>query len=324
MDEKKTRSGIDPNVIDHMLVSLQTELITDRDVPVSDLLDDTDYIGFYNYIYDTVSDVAKRFAEHLLISNNAFNLPLDYIPKQKYDGPVFEGAVIELDEKRTNRWLSDLSVLEFNMMYPTLLDSVIASDVESIRPDAINNYTPINFPYVYQLVLDLYDRLKVRMRLDNPLSRRYNEWEPTPTFDMNMLEKLRKVFKKFINITYGMLGSNKTPYGHVDKSLSVLTMSLARRMMIHIKNEFAGHWLYIDTDFVVFRHMDEIRPRLLKTLKSHAIFRDCEYTIEDGKCGMFMAKKKYILAEPETVQNGKTSRVGTLHNVTVKGLIRGK
>jgi hypothetical protein len=108
--------------------------------------------------------------------------------------------------------------------------------------------------------------------------------------------------KKYINMSYGCLGSPKC---EIHSNNIHLVPKVLHKMLNDILSEFKGNIVYIDTDQIFFRNFDGVRERFEKYFNLINKY-ELTYFSEKSKFGLFVSGKRYIIEE-----NG---------NITVRGL----
>ncbi len=230
----------------------------------------SDTLKFYDEIYEILSYVIGA-------TDGAF--PITYLKDNlnlKKDPDDYIGGLIEINEKYRDYWMDNLAVLTFNNFYPNALMHILYKERAKLL-----NTNPSNFREVFSLAMLLYYNFKTD----------------------KVFEKQTQILKMFINATYGILGSTKTIYGSTDIDLAASVMNKTRSIMISLVSEFNGHFVYADTDMIIFAFIDEIENRLINMLCSPKM-NDMPYELEKGQSGIFLGKKKYILS-PTKIENIK-------------------
>jgi DNA polymerase elongation subunit (family B) len=67
-----------------------------------------------------------------------------------------------------------------------------------------------------------------------------------------------------------------------------------------ITKEFAGHWIYADTDAIYFYNFKEIESRFKEFIRTNRLTANYNFDYETDKSGMFIGRKKYIIKDIKT------------------------
>ena len=104
--------------------------------------------------------------------------------------------------------------------------------------------------------------------------------------------------KEYINSVYGMISASinhKDSYIKANIDMSRVPMKV-RMIMSKVKNDFPGHYVYIDTDSIYLARYEEIEFRLEEYLNKLMTKYDPLYiSVDIHESGLFFEKKKYII-----------------------------
>ena len=109
--------------------------------------------------------------------------------------------------------------------------------------------------------------------------------------NIDTIKNVYEFIKIWINMTYGILNTDKS-YLRCNENIALFVNSRANSLLRNIYNNFEGHILYIDTDFVIFRYFSEVSNRFKKFMEN-PLYSNIPWTEE--KVSIYIEKlKKYI------------------------------
>jgi len=158
-----------------------------------------------------------------------FNI-IGKVNKQITKTVLIEGssyALVELNKFAQNKWVNDLTQIEFESYYPTILNM--------LNKKLKCNYNYTDFPVVYDTILQYY--------INNPSSN----------------------IKVWLNMAYGMLSGGCTNIKCTTDICKKITF-FGRKILSDLQNEFNSNVIYVDTDMLFISHYDEISERLCLSL----------------------------------------------------------
>lgn len=253
-------------------------------------------LAFYDSIYQNIANLDPEYRSIHQVYHAGF-LDFNKIPT------ILMGSVCELNLKYKDKWIKDITSLTFNNLYPSILSKLL-EDKPGIT------LSPYNFKSVFDSAIEMYKFIKSQEGF-NILWERF-------TFSGTKIEHIKTLLKTFINMTFGVLVSDKNYYGSPDVNLANIIVSRGRMIMSNLISEFPGHYIYADTDEIYFTHFKEIENRLIDFILSKSVFRGTTHTYEHDKTGIFFAKKKLIIADKKKRTSMDEGLV--LENVKLRGI----
>jgi hypothetical protein len=197
-----------------------------------------------------------------MLETNSFQFTLsDESFKFPNEKSKFLGAYIKLDESFKNMWLMNTTRIEFESIYPSVLNNIL--NTYNVK------FNFIKFNKIYTQFLSLSN----------------NKIEKDITFIF---------IKKWINLCFGILQNNNY-YLKSNIDLPTLIHLKTNQLFEKIHNEFSSHVIYIDTEFVIFQHFHEISSQLFKILQDDE-YNYLSYEINNVDF-MIWRKKQYILKD---------------------------
>jgi len=182
------------------------------------------------------------------------------------------GAYIKLNESFKDIWLTNTTRIEFNSLYPNSLKYIIDKE----EPE----FNLPQFGKIYHMMM--YARKEVK-RMAHESGFEY-------------LQKLNSFIKIWLNMAYGVLGSDKA-YLRSRELVAKKINQHTTMMMRNIHNEFSGHVVYIDCDIIIFKHYHEISARFVRYLQNPKYI---EIPWEEDKVDFMISRlKKFILKDSD-------------------------
>lgn len=177
----------------------------------------------------------------------------------------FSGICL-LNEKNTrNKWLQDISLIEFNSMYPNII-------VKLWRENKIH-FTIYEFGIIYEFILKNYKKI---------------------IHNSNINDSSKLAIKTLLNYLYGASASIYPLF--IKVSNIHLVSNYAKSNFNLLFEEQKDNVFYIDTDTI---YLDLITPYILdKYIKPLGIPYDIEYNFD----AMFNDKKRYIIDKNKSVK----------------------
>lgn len=180
------------------------------------------------------------------------------------------GAFIKMNDKFSHTWFKNATMIEFNSIYPNIILSIMnKKQNEGIK------FNMSNFHRIFATMMNERKRVKEMMNDTN----------------IDTFKNVYAFIKIWINMTYGILHTDKS-YLRCNENIGLLVNARAYNLLRNIYNDFEGHILYIDTDFVIFRYFNEVSNRFKKFME-HPLYSDIPWNEE--KVSFYIEKlKKYI------------------------------
>jgi hypothetical protein len=206
---------------------------------------------------------------------NEGNINHTYIENHEIE--IFNGGFIELNEKHSNYWIEDICYFCFSNFYPSMMINIMENDK------------------------DLIFSIKDFKNIFNQVFHRYNSMITLDIFSKELINDYKEIngyFKMWINMTYGILSSNKY-FLNCNKNIAKTISLKCSLLMSFLYHEFTDHIVYLDTDEIYFFRFSEIENRFRNILKSKK-YNFLIPRFEHNKSGIFTAKKKFILQNRET------------------------
>lgn len=171
------------------------------------------------------------------------------------------GSHIDINERESNIWHTNLSSISFFSFYPSILYHIV--------DDYRFNISGFNTVYkrMYELRINKKGLSQVAYHLN----------------------------KVWLNMAYGVLASG-TRLHSIERNIIKDVTTKGSLIMKKLQNEFIGHFIYADTDTIYYKHFNEIENRLVKIIKKYPYLR---YEINQHS-GIFMRKKSYILQDTDS------------------------
>jgi hypothetical protein len=188
-----------------------------------------------------------------------------------------------------------LLLLEFPKQEPIITDygkinRLTSSSSALIELDISKTDRLIENIYEFSF-LNLFPQIIIRLNLERPESAAFryvieNKGEikgKISSYGYNTL-------KSWINFYYGIIGKT-------DKATAELITGTARGILQRIIGSIGSDEIYADTDTVFFTNSKKFTDghTKLMSVKSYADYIGLPYEIDHYACGIFYAKKKYIL-----------------------------
>lgn len=243
----------------------------------------TQYYSHYNYDnrYLRFSPINPENPRLTMIDwvNLTTRMLNEFYPDNQFIGnfesnslPVYGARVYLNEEFKTReqlRWVKNITKLEFNKLYPSLMVQLYESGEMTF-----NN---TKFGELYSFIIKNYSEI-----------RRYF-YNLLPQNFLNVSHLL----KFYINYTYGVLGNGR----FIECNNLGLVTEKCRNMLDSINDRYSNNVIYIDTDTIFFYKINQI-PDVQEYLNQF----DLEYELYDGYEGIFHERKRYIIYKDGQVQ----------------------
>lgn len=176
----------------------------------------------------------------------------------------FSGICL-FNEKIANKWLENISVIEFNKMYPTII-------IKLWKENKIH-FTIYEFGIIYEFLVENYKQILKHV---------------------NITESSKLAVKTMINYLYG---ASASVYPLFIKASNIhLVSNYAKEKLTNLFYNNVNNVFYIDTDTI---YLDFITPDIIQDyIKPLQI----PYSIERNFDVMFIAKKRFIIDRDKSLK----------------------